>query len=89
MASVQVAAIGPSDVLARAKIEEVARKAQLSLSPVNVRAGFTAGATTETHEVIQSIHGPSLSEDDIRERLAPYEDETTDPTVGVRFVVLP
>lgn len=74
--------------MARAKIEEVARKAELNLSPLNVRAGFTAGAPTETHEVIQSIHGPALSEDDLRARLAPYEDEITDPTVGVRFVVL-
>ncbi len=74
--------------MARAKIEEVARKAELDLSPVNVRAGFTAGAPPETHEVIQSVHGPSLTEDQLRARLAPYEDETTDPTVGVRFVVL-
>lgn len=72
----------------QAKIEEVARKAELDLSPTNAQAHFEAGAPTDTCELIQSLHGPSLSNDEIRARLAPFEDETADPTASVRFVVL-
>lgn len=88
MASVQVALKGPSDAAVKAKVEDVARQAGLDRSPVNAHASFEAGAPTTTYELIQSLHGPSLSNDEIRTRLAPFEDETADPTVGVRFVVL-
>jgi hypothetical protein len=88
MASVQVALKGPSRGVVQAKIEEVARQAELDLSPINAEARFEAGGQTETCELIQSLHGPSLSQNEIKARLAPFEDETTDPTVGVRLVVL-
>jgi hypothetical protein len=88
MASVQVALKGPSGAAVQAKVEDVARQARLDVSPVNAHASFEAGAPTTTYELIQSLHGPSLSNDEIRARLAPFEDEAIDPTVGVRFVVL-
>ncbi len=88
MASVQVALKGPSRAAVQAKIEDVARQAGLDVSPISAVANFVTGAPVDSCELIQSLHGPSLSEDEIRGRLAPLEDETADPTVSVRFVVL-
>lgn len=88
MASVQVALKGPSRAAIQAKIEDVARQASLDVSPMNAQASFVTGAPAESCELIQSLHCPSLSEDEIRELLAPLEDEDADPAVGVRFVVL-
>jgi hypothetical protein len=88
MASVRVALKGPSRAAIQAKIEDVARQTGLDVRPMNAEARFEAGAPVDSCELIQSLHGPSLSEDEIRGRLAPFEDEAADPTVGVRFVVL-
>jgi hypothetical protein len=88
MASVQVALKGPSGAAVQARVEDVARRAGLEVSPVNAHASFEAGPSPNPYELIQSLHAPSLSNDELRARLAPFEDEAVDPTVGVRFVVL-
>jgi hypothetical protein len=89
MATVQVALNGPSPAAVQARLEEVARATELSLSPVSVTASFTVGEPTTGHEITSAIHGLSLSENEIRAKLAPFENEDVDPRTGVRFVVLP
>jgi hypothetical protein len=90
MASVQVALKGPSRSAVQGRLEEIARLPGLDLSPVNMAWGtIVTGSLTSSIELTSSIHGPSLSAEQIRAMLAPFEDETADPTNAVRFVVLP
>ena len=89
MATVTVSLIGPSQAAVQAKLEQVARKAGVHLSPYNVTAQFTAGAPPSTYEMTSSLHAPSLDDAQLRAKLEPFEDETADTHVDVRFVVLP
>ncbi len=89
MGTVQIALKGPSAAAVQARLEAIARDAGVDLSPFNVTASFVAGAPTTSYEMISALHAPSLDEDEIRAKLAPFENEDADPQVGVRFVVLP
>lgn len=89
MASVQVALKGPSAAAVQARLEEIAREAGVDLSPVHATASFTAGTPTTGHEIVSAIHAPSLDEEHLRAKLAPFVDEDADPLVAVRFSVLP
>ncbi len=88
MASLDVALKGPSQAAVVARLEQIAREAQLDLRPFHATASFTAGAPVSTYEMTTAIHGPSLSEDELRARLGRFVDEASDPQVAVRFVIL-
>jgi hypothetical protein len=89
MASVNVALKGPSTTEVQARLQEIAREAGVDLHPLHATASFTAGAPVSTYEMTSALHAPSLTEEELRARLAPFVDETADPERAVRFVVLP
>jgi hypothetical protein len=87
MASVHVALVGPSAAAVHARLEEIARVAEVSLSPMHATARSTFGAPSSTYDMTTSLHAPSLDDEQLRAKLAPFEDESVDPHVGVRFVL--
>lgn len=89
MASLNVALVGPSSAEVQARLQQIAREAEVDLSPFHATASFTAGAPVSTYDMTTTLHAPSLSEDELRAKLEPFVDETADPNVGVRFVLLP
>jgi hypothetical protein len=69
-------------------LEQIAREAELDLSPFHAIASFTAGAPVSTYEMTTAVHAPALTENELRARLEPFVDGTVDPEIAVRFVIL-
>jgi hypothetical protein len=89
MSSINVALKGPSSAEVQARLQQIAREAEVDLRPLYATASFTAGAPVSTYEMTTTLHAPSLTDGELRARLEPYVDETADPEVAVRFVLLP
>jgi hypothetical protein len=89
MASVEVSLRGPSQAAVQARLEQIAREAEVDLHPLHATASFTAGSPTSTYEMTTALHAAALDEDQLRARLTSFVDEAADPAVAVRFVLLP
>jgi hypothetical protein len=89
MGSVQVALIGPTAAVVRARLEEVAGAVGATLSPFNAMAGFETNGSTTLNNITSTLVAQSLSNDELTALLAPFQDETVDTQIGVRFIVSP
>jgi hypothetical protein len=88
MASVRVALSGPSHAALQARVEQIAREAELRVSPYNQVNEMTSDGTP-TYKSMWWLESSSLDETQLRAALTPFLDEDADPEVDVRVVILP